>query len=292
MRTTYVRDEFFVKTSTRTGTAARIQREIIRKFRVSLRNSIFAKGWTSPRRGSREHFFHFLLGYLLPLVHAQTNLRVNEFLVLDCGPVMTPNLKETLMRLGYQFEIVSPSAIEEPFYLEPWERAWDSSAVVRATANLVREAWDDYGCAQKECAKSENLLLKRQAPPDYYTHGGAEVKGYGTSRRDITNWPEVCDLLSNRGIDYVLYEPGQHSLGCQIATFSVARRIAGMRGAEWANTIWSPPGLRARVLDPNPPAILLTNLFHRLDVSYEFQLPKKTHVPENPVELARFLTEP
>jgi hypothetical protein len=250
-------------------------------------------------RGSREHFFHFLLGYLLPVVHAETTFRWSRlfdrsgrFLVLDCGPLMTPILSETLRRMELPFDVVSPAEVEKRCYVQAWDFAKGSRRAVRAAADRVSAAWRNYDCPAADCPTSENLLIERSAPHQYYAAGGAEIGGYGTGRRGITNWPEVSDFLTGRNIKHALYEPGRHSLGCQIAVFQGARRIVGMRGAEWANAIWSRPGLRVRVLDPAPPADLLTRFFAQAGVRCEYALAPQPHAPENPHEVARFLTEP
>jgi hypothetical protein len=279
----YVRNDAF------TGAAARkplgVRGALLRFSRPSVRPPSDA-----PVLGSREHFFHFLLGYLLPLVHAQTTNQDHKFLALDCGPLMTPILEETLKRLGLRFEIVPPGGMEKPFYLEAWDHHWTCTETVRAAADRVSTAWKDHVCAEPDCALSSNLLIERSPPHEYYRQGAAEIEGYGLSRRGITNWPEVCRLLNDRGIEHLLYEPGRHCLGCQVATFSAARRIVGIRGAEWANTIWSQPGLRVRVLDPDPPAHILTNFLKRTGVSCEFAFAPQHLASENPSEVARFFT--
>lgn len=248
--------------------------------------------------GSREHFFHFLIGYLLPIVHAQRRYQHGTFLVLDCGPLMTPILRETLNRLNFSFQIVPPHAIKTPVYVEPWDHpqheGWDSisTRALRSAADLVSAAWRAHTCEQPVCPRSANLLLQRSAAHEYYVSGPAEIKGYGLSRRGVTNWSEVQMVLKDRGIDHAVYEPGRHSLGCQIAAFQQARRIVGMRGAEWANTVWCHAGARARILDPAPPATLLTDLLHRLDVHHEFAVVNETLARADPGEVASFLTTP
>jgi len=276
--------------------------------------------------GSRETYFHFLLGYLLPLVHAQTVQRFSEFLVLDCGPIMTPILEETLRRLDFKFRIVPIKEIQKKIYLEQWDRwdrPWKSLAAVRMTAALVSQAWKDYQCPGTECQTSENLLIKRSPPPDYYLSENSEGKGwgYGTSLRSITNWQEISISLSQHGIEHTIYEPGAHCLGCQIAAFSSAKKIVGVRGAEWANAIWCQPNARARVMvrestaqklyayfnqrgfnhphvnaamkcDPNTKMVLaahLSALLDRLNINFEIKRVYQQHVRYNPFELIRFL---
>src|SRR5689334_5172466 len=48
-------------------------------------------------RGTREHFFHFMLGYLLPAAHAileRRRGREDEFVFVSCGPTMDAKTAE------------------------------------------------------------------------------------------------------------------------------------------------------------------------------------------------------
>jgi len=243
---------------------------MIRRRPTYVRDDSFTGTSKDPVPGSREHYFHFLLGYLLPLVHTLTTDAVEEYSVLDCGPVMTPILSETLKRLDLPCEVVPPSRAKRRRFLPSWDRGWESTAAVRATVEQVVAAWRDYECDQPDCPASENIILQRSPPPAYYlAGGGAEAPGYGTERRAISNLADVEAFLAEQSVDHAIYEPGRHCLGCQIAVFRQARRIAGMRGAEWANVIWSRPGQRARMLDPSPPARRLTKLFEVLGIDFD-----------------------
>lgn len=249
----------------------------------------------SIRRGSKEHFFHFLLGYLLPLVHLQSKHRFKRFLALDCGPILTPILEETLARLGYKFRIVGPYAIQRPIFLDPWDHGWTGHRdfdSVRHAVDLVRKAWCNNPHFGTECPPlSKNLLIRRSRPHQFYLDGSAEIKGYGTSRRGMSNLEEVSDYLTHNNVSHSIYEPGAHCLGCQIQAFSTAHRLLGFRGAEWANLIWSTPEVRVRMLDHNPPARLVGRLMTNLGIRHEFAIVDSTHAPENPQEALRFFRE-
>lgn len=221
--------------------------------------------------GSREHYFHFLLGYLLPIIHAQEAKRFDKFRVLDCGPLMTPILTETLMRLGYHFSITPMLLTRNPVFVEPWDVHWENTAAVLRVVSKVSDAWNIYDCVSGCCPssyESKNLLLVRSAPHAYYQTDKAEIKNYGTDRREILNYSEIVSRLIEAGIVFSLYEPGAHCLGCQIQSFGRARNIFGMRGAEWANVIFARNAIRACYLDHMPPAVRLTQLFERLGVSH------------------------
>jgi hypothetical protein len=244
--------------------------------------------------GSREHFFHFLLGYLLPVIHEQSHRGEQHFGVLDCGPLMTPHLGATFERLGYVFDLVPNHRISRPVFVPPWDHDWEpaSSGVVQ-TIELVKNAWaTGSDCAVDGCPDESRLLLKRSAPHPYYENpGAAEVPGYGIGRRGVTNWTEISEHLAMIGMHHAVYEPGQHSLGCQIRSFSRATHVVGMRGAEWANSIWAAPWLKALVFDPHPPARTLTGLLDRCGIDYQIEPVDTDHVSIDPHRIEGFLTE-
>lgn len=243
--------------------------------------------------GSREHFYHFLIGYLLPLVHAQSKRRFQRFLALECGPLMSPMLQETLTRMGHRFGLVPPSAIERPVFLDAWDEGWSERGAGDSVSNaqvLVRQAWRDYVCPSEHCPRSENLLLQRSSPHEFYLNGQSEIAGYGTSRRGISNLPEVSDFLTLHGVDHSIYEPGAHCLGCQIKSFGAARRLLGFRGAEWANLIWATSEVRVRMLDASPPATLIGRFMTGLNIQHEFALVDAPQSPEDPQEALRFFS--
>ncbi|SDP55116.1 glycosyltransferase 61 family protein [Ectopseudomonas guguanensis] len=250
---TYVRSDNFLKTKPS-------------RVRQPSSNNEIADN-TQPSGGSREHYFHFLLGYLLPLIHEQEKRQLSSFQVLECGPLMTPILNKTLSLLGYNFETIENEAIEEPIYLEKWDYEWRCHDAAEKTIEKIKSAWSAEPCCKD--LESENLLLVRSQPSSYYVNGGAEIKGYGTSRREITNWREIRDYLAAHGIQIAAYEPGSHSLGCQMRTFQRAKKIVGIRGAEWANVVWCNE-LDALIFDPRPPATTLLSLLKRKRITYQF----------------------
>lgn len=261
-----------------------------------LRDDQFTGSGSSP--GSREHFYHFLIGYLLPLVHSQCQARATSFLVLDCGPTLTPILSETLARLNFDFEIVSRDEVETRVYVEAWDKASALSVTnvqsLRSAVALVKSAWADYECNQDDCPQSSHLVLQRSVAEDFYLNGSAEIMGYGLSRRSIVNLEELGRVLADMNVEHAFYEPGRHTMGCQIATFQRARRIVGIRGAEWANGVWFHPDCRSRILNPvvmEAPTLLLS-LFHGLGLSCDLVSVQSNYPAEDPTACANFLMQP
>lgn len=244
--------------------------------------------------GSREHYYHFLVGYLLPLVHSQSEHRFKKFLALDCGPLMTPILHESLSRLGYDFRLVGINEIENPVYVKKWDSQWNrrkENDAVKIAIELIRQAWKDHSCPGNLCSRSENLLIRRSSPHQFYLDGSSELAGYGTSRRGISNLEEISEFLSQNGVPNSIFEPGAHNLGCQIQAYTAAKKILGFRGADWANLLWSNKEVHVRMLDDSPPARIIGNFMTRLQIKHEFAIVDSCHSPENPQEALRFFRE-
>ncbi len=285
---TYLRNDFFTKTALSNYVNLNFLNRIERKYF----NFFYSENLNDNlSEGSREHYFHFLLGYLLPLVYAQSKFNFKFFLVVDCGPLMTPILRQTLQRLNFKFDVVHLSNSEKPYYTEPWDFAWNDKNLVKFTVKKVSDIYLDYSCEicqQKNL--SHNLLIKRSLPHSYYLYD-SEIKGYGTTRRAIENWQEISNYLFSKGIDHLIYEPGKHSFACQIEHFKNAKKIIGIRGAEWANLIWANnKNLKVKIIDPQPPASILINFLTRLNIIFEFSFHNDFHIRYDPKEVESFLS--
>jgi hypothetical protein len=76
--------------------------------------------------GSRQHFYHFLLGYLLPALHlVRTHGRDRHYVLDSCGPVMDVLIDDAMALLGVELWSVDSTVAAE-----------------RVTARLVVPRWD------------------------------------------------------------------------------------------------------------------------------------------------------
>lgn len=217
--------------------------------------------------GSVQHFWHYMFGYLLPtvdyhLAHAADRRR---YALETCGPVMDAVTQECLACLGVDFVIAERDEIERQYagvdetVLEHWDsftqdpqfRQELRSRLDRVVPALKAAIPNRCGCGADAALAGRILLLQRSAMPGFYAPGGpAEISGYGRARRYISNLDDVCARMQARGYPVAIYEPGAHSFGCQIAVFSKARGVVGIKGAEFANLIWAAEGMRVYLLRP------------------------------------------
>ncbi|KNG94770.1 glycosyltransferase 61 family protein [Pseudaestuariivita atlantica] len=244
-----------------------------------------------PFKGSVHHYFHFLLGYLLPVVH-RASARSAPFDVIDCGPVMTPMLTRTLDAMGRDYRVVPPDAATNMRFVQMWDQAPDRRLMTPAIRTM-REIWDTAPCHGTGCDTGETLILRRSPPPAFYASGQAHGEGYGTTRRAILNIDAISDHLSRLGDDHSIYEPGQHALGCQMRAFRRARRVFGIRGAEWANAVWCDPGtLRARVLFPGRNNHTIERVMTAFARDFTLWMTDDTHPEISPGLVRRLLYQP
>lgn len=99
--------------------------------------------------------------------------------------------------------------------------------------------------------KNHVLVLERSESPAFYQpNGGAEISGYGVTRRKICNTASIVTEFKNAGVSSVLYEPGIHNLMSQIKSYSTCSGLIGIKGAEFANLIWLEPGTKVLQVKP------------------------------------------
>lgn len=243
------------------------------------------------RGGSIEHFYHFLLGYLLPLTWARMQTH-DSSLILNCGPAMNPLLEMTLSAQEPSWRYWdSPNLPVRRVKLPRWDmsRAQDPY-FFEAVANLanLNNSLPNSSC--DPCKPSRNIILTRSAQPEFFdTNGAAKVKGFGVGRREITNIPELVQYLEDRGLDFKVYEPGAHTLKCQTNHFSQARKVFGIRGAEWANMIWmNPTASIFMVFSGGYKTPLLPQLAKDLQIQTTYSVEEEVFPRIDPSQVAEF----
>lgn len=239
---------------------------------VRAKTYLAPDGTSQPVKGSVEHFYHFLLGYLLPVVAHHIDKPLEHLLLQDCGPIMTTILRSVMGEMSVSFEVGDFKAREPKVYLPPWDHGvQDIVHFGRAVDSLRKIAWQKLDCCGTGGFRSVNLLLKRaESLPFYRTGGGAEIPGYGVGRRSIRNIDSLSRWLKYAGVDFQLYVPGNHSIWCQIRTFQGANAISGIRGAEWANVAWCSQRPMLRIIDPVKTGQLV-GFLKSLDADFELR---------------------
>ena len=196
------------------------------------------------REGSVEHYFHFILGYVAPLLLRETSALPGQYyLVRSCGP-----LDGLFAELGLADLRQIPK--------EAW-RAKREAGGYRLTA-LPGWDWPDYYDAAAFSRLRETMLARfaiappagdapvlivnRGRSPDAYQAEGVENPTSANLRRSVPNMAAIHAALVASGCAADLVELEETTLRAQIARFAASRTLVAQHGAALVNMLWMAPG--------------------------------------------------
>jgi len=190
---------------------------------------------TESTYGSKQHFFHFLMGYLLPALHQYLSGKQDHRMILSsCGPVMDQVTHDLLGHLAIPYQISNPANVGPESDARQLVPRWDLYMLQAYTSHPDNQfiphvrawrknqhlaaVWDaptfrtDF---LKEVAELRNFLFRHIDPksntplkpgsvlvidrapePDFYQKGGpAEIPTYGRGRRALQAIPKVLATI-------------------------------------------------------------------------------------------------
>lgn len=219
--------------------------------------------------GAKDHFFHFLHGYLVPGLAMSLAGMYGSIAFEDCGPLMNPKIADACRLAG--LELAAPASGGDPAL--PAARLvprWDALLFRRDGAHLSAEDIRTFRAltdrvrrllldrATEACRREGTLegwqctdiLVLRRSPdhPHYAPAGHSRFPRYGSGRRSLVNSAQIADRLAASGRRAREVDMGALPLWDQIAAFDNASAVVGVRGAEFAHLFWMRPGARAVML--------------------------------------------
>jgi hypothetical protein len=210
------------------------------------------------RDGSVEHYYHFLLGFLIPLVHWYVNHKGDHYhavLIRSCA-VLDPLIQELnlpnvrilpkQMHKSLDLESEWEGYRLKHVYLEGYdaEAYYDGTVFKEAVAEIKKRLHIVESSSLPSVGTETNLailVIDRKPPNDYYLSEEAEVGGAGKSRRDIPNIDRIAASLERFGKVEKTSLEGM-SFKDQILKFKQANLIVAQHGAALASLIFSPKG--------------------------------------------------
>lgn len=230
--------------------------------------------------GSVEHYFHFLLGFLIPLVlthdtlcrgRLRPNIYVRSCAIMD---VHLDHLNLTGLHIIPKEEHARPipsldgwclcakrvrrmtvKGLDHPdlYNSEAFDRA--RSLVLRHLQIEVNRAKQTLASDRRNYPSESNpliVLIGRDKPDQYYKSERSERRAAGSERRDIPNFPQLASAVASVYPSAVAVKLEKHTLAYQIALFSQADIIIGQHGAALLNVLWARPKSTLMEIMPDP----------------------------------------
>jgi hypothetical protein len=217
--------------------------------------------------GSVEHYYHFLLGFLVPLVnwyHTHDGAAYPAILVRSCA-VLDPLIHELgLPNLVVLDKEVHRSLIDQPnwdgrpmqyLHLEGYdnELLFASEIFVNAAQYIKKRLGIPDSLTQT--ADGHDLpaivVIGRKPPNPFYLTAKSEKHNAGSMRRSIPNLTEIAEALHPLGELHLIYLE-DHTFKEQIQWFMRADVIVAQHGAALASLIFCRKGTAiVEILPPN-----------------------------------------
>lgn len=221
--------------------------------------------------GSVEHFYHFLLGFFVPIVYHLSvelaNEQINRLIIRSCGPLdalirelgdgrieiidkdrhrrMVENAQHrsssfaqvlTTTAASVQFVTIHGSDYPIAYNKRKFEAVREVLLSIDAFRREIQEVTHQWPPGDVRI-----LLIQRGPSPAFYATERSEVTGSGQQRRSVANHEVLYRMLRqvHPGCLNVMAE--NLTLARQLALFWLADIIVAQHGAALANIIWARP---------------------------------------------------
>jgi len=251
-------------------------------------------------QGTPERFYHFLLGYLIPLLIWQERTSDVDIAVRDSGP---HNPWFELLRPQTSVEFLPPGMMLERYLSHRQERVvfhdWDNpTRFHRRSLALARAAAinNSRSIGRTDSDSPQITILERRPSVDHYRKDSAETPGGGADWRSVPNIEEIAASLGRVGRVEVVDTAGMTPQE-QVLTLLNTDLLVAQHGGGMSNMLWMESGSSViEILPPRPPTIdtIFRNLAAARDLGYLAVPQEGEHTPvatQPIVEAARSLLE-
>lgn len=251
-----------------------------------------------PRFGSVEHYHHFLLGFVTPLVlkmieneNANRTFYIRSCSILDRivhelkfnNLVITDKIQLISMTRSGELPIETLDGYDTPnFYSRPVFDKVSSylnlrlSDEIKSQSHHLQRAFDE----NQQCGSPtlKISLIDRGPPHEFYNSALSEVKTAGNQRRSVTNFNGLVSALNSKGFNALKFYLEEKPLSFQMALFQVSDIVIAQHGASLSNLIWAHDKLNVvEIIPPNSIRQFFAALSHCLDLKYFSVDQQETH---------------
>lgn len=261
------------------------------------------------RDGSVEHYYHFLLGFLVPLtlLYPKLNAENNSTkYIRSCGVLdkhirdigfeqieiinkkVHAQIRQDVSSKGgsEQFEFVDCFGYDDPGFYSQSDFREAKSILIKILTEDIENAVKAISL-RKSSTMPNVILIGREVPDVFYSSGDCEVPTAGKARRSIPNFRDLFQAICSQYSTASWTTLEQKSLAYQIALFQQADVIIAQHGAALANLIWcNAGGMVVEILPDDLPECLrekeyFLNLAKCMNLRYRQVWQESQHSPVN-----------
>lgn len=213
--------------------------------------------------GSVEHYYHFLLGFIVPLIQWHTLVQQQTTYIRSCA-VLDPLIEElnlsgvvildkelhhSLKSLdnfqGFSLEHQTITGFDHPEKYSGEEFRYARDVILdvinreSSVGEIIKKQIASFFRWFRPIAK-HTIIINRLPSNPFYESEGAEIKTSGATRRSILNFDEVVEALVSLNPIGITLEG--KTLREQVLLFQGANIIIAQHGASLANLIFCKEG--------------------------------------------------
>ena len=240
--------------------------------------------------GSVQQYYHFLLGYLAPVLAWADRHPSRPIAVRDCGPMnrwfelLQPECDLDIMTVGDVLHVLAgnlqPNRVLQGMdYPDRFSRQ-DIVAFSDRTRKIAHErCFDDLNAPSI-------VVSDRASSDEFFATPAAEWPESGSQKRSVPNLRETINTMTTS--DIRILDAARTDVYEQILVHTHARVLIGQHGAGLTNMIWMKPGsFVIEILPPMPVDAenIFRNLARTLGINYLVVQQASVHAPIDPREL-------
>lgn len=270
-----------------------IQSQKANRREYNAHNLVLANHWD----GSVQQFYHFLLGYFMPLSLWLDKNDETRIAVRDCGPM---NTWFQAMTSSPDIEIVPPGSALHAVIGDRTKHTilrgmddpnkFDQSRLLAGAQSVKRRL---SVLNQARPTETRMLIVDRASSEDFYHGPESETHMSGRERRHVPNILEIAKLSAFQSqadvVDFARMAPQE-----QIEKSMNADTLVGQHGAGLVHMLWMPQGSNIiEIAPPLPPQVqeIFAKLAHTLGHRYSRIPQDGVHAPIDINELGRLIDQ-